>query len=145
MKVHSDEEVVRLANDALYGLSASIFSANYKRAHAIANQMQSGGTVINDWGLAFMCADLPFGGVKISGFGKFNGPEGLKDFCFQRTCVTDRFGIVVPPPKAVLNYPTSAKAFTLAEEAVSIMYALSPIAKVSAVFRLLRRIVTKDF
>jgi len=145
MRVKSDAEVIRLANDANYGLSASIFSANYKRAHAIASKMESGGTVINDWGLAFMCADLPFGGVKISGFGKFNGPEGLRDFCFQRTCVTDRFGIIVPPPKPVLCYPTSPKAHKLAEDFVSILYESSLYAKAQAVGRLGKRVITGDF
>lgn len=145
MKVKSDEEVIQLANDAEYGLSSSIFSANYKRAHAIAEQLESGGTVINDWGLAFMCADLPFGGVKVSGFGKFNGPEGLKDFCTQRTCVTDKFGIVVPPPKAVLNYPTSARAHKLVEDAITMMYVVSPLKKISALLSLGKKVITKDF
>lgn len=53
-----DEEVIKLANESQYGLSCSIFSANYKRAHEIAKKIQSGGTVINDWGLAFMCTGL---------------------------------------------------------------------------------------
>jgi len=145
MKVHSDEEVVKLANDCSYGLSCSIFSANYKRAHKIAEQIESGGTVINDWGLAFMCTDLPFGGVKISGFGKFNGPEGIRDFCYQKTCVTDRFGIVVPPPKAVLSLPTSPNSYKLVIDAVPILYERSIFGKISAVGRLLKRIVTRNF
>eukprot|EP01114_Cavostelium_apophysatum_P012692 TRINITY_DN289_c0_g2_i1.p1 TRINITY_DN289_c0_g2~~TRINITY_DN289_c0_g2_i1.p1 ORF type:complete len:611 (-),score=188.36 TRINITY_DN289_c0_g2_i1:51-1883(-) len=145
MRFNTDEEVIKLANDALYGLSSSVFSANYKRAHAIADKLQSGGTVVNDWGLAYMCTDLPFGGVKVSGFGKFNGPEGLRDFCSQRTCVTDRFGIVIPPPKVVLEYPTRPKAYRLAQDAIKILYTMSPIGKAKAVVSIARRILFKDY
>lgn len=83
MRVSSDEEVIRLMNECSYGLSCSIFSKNYKRAHKIAEQVRAGSVIINDWGLAMLIQDLPIGGVAISGFGKFQGPEGLRDFCFQ--------------------------------------------------------------
>lgn len=53
-------------------------SRNESRALRIGQRIYSGSVVINDWGLAQLVQSLPMGGVKISGFGKFNGPEGLR-------------------------------------------------------------------
>lgn len=49
MRVSSDEEVIKLANDCKYGLSASIFTGNYARGYELAKKIQAGGSVINDW------------------------------------------------------------------------------------------------
>jgi len=144
MKVKSDEEVVRLANDCDYGLSCSVFSRNYARGHKLAKQIEAGCTVINDWGLSMMIQSLPFGGVKLSGFGKFNGPEGIRDFTFQKSYVTDRFGFALPPPDP-LFYPSSPKVHKLVEHFVEIMYARGVMSKVRGTFQLLKKIVSKDF
>jgi len=145
MKVKSDEEAVRVANDSVYGLSCSIFSRNYNRAAAIGEQISAGATIINDWGLAMMVQSLPFGGVKVSGFGKFNGPEGLRDFCYQKAYVTDKYGFSVPAPKQVLCYPTTPGAHKLAVEFIKIVYEQGIGAKTGAVLRLLKKIVTRNF
>jgi len=141
MRVQSDDEAVKLANDSVYGLSCSIFSANYKRAHAIAQRIQAGGTVINDWGVTMMIGSLPFGGLKVSGFGKFNGPEGIRDFCFQKAFITDRFGVIVPPPKQLLCYPTQPGAYKLAVEFIKIIHVQGLLPKVNAVVSLTRKIL----
>jgi delta 1-pyrroline-5-carboxylate dehydrogenase len=144
MKVSSDEEVIQLANDCDYGLGCSVFSKDYNRAYRIAKQIESGMAVVNDWGLSTMVQSLPFGGVKVSGFGKFNGPEGIRDFASQKTFVTDRFGVVLPPPKA-LFYPTSPRVHTLVQYFVGILYASSILDKAKAAATLTKKILTKDF
>jgi acyl-CoA reductase-like NAD-dependent aldehyde dehydrogenase len=144
MKVSSDEEVIKLANDSFYGLGCSVFSKNYQRAYNLAKNIEAGCTVINDWGLSMMIQSLPFGGVKISGFGKFNGPEGIRDFTYQKTYVTDRFGISFPPPKA-LFYPSSPHVHTLVEEFVTILYSQSIFSKIRAIGKLIKKIIKKDF
>ena len=61
----------------LVGLHARIAA----RARRFADALVAGSTVVNDFGLAYMANDLPFGGVRGSGFGRLNGKEGLRACC----------------------------------------------------------------
>ena len=76
----SEEEALQIVNDTEYGLNDAVYSADPDRALAIARRMQSGTVNINNG----MFADpaIPFGGVKQSGYGQENGPEGL-DIYFE--------------------------------------------------------------
>jgi acyl-CoA reductase-like NAD-dependent aldehyde dehydrogenase len=93
MKVSDAEEALRLANDSRYGLSASIFSRDGKRALALAESLESGSVCINDTLTTFIIPDAPMGGVKESGFGHRHGAEGIRKFCRQKTVVIDRLGL----------------------------------------------------
>lgn len=142
MKVRSDEEAVKLANDCNYALGCSIFSSNYERAHKMANSISAGMAAINDWGLSMGVQSLPCGGVKISGFGKFNGPEGLRDFCYQKSLVTDRFRFIVPPPSA-LFFPSPEGVHLFVEEFIRILHGRTVLDKAVAVSNLLKKILSK--
>ncbi len=74
----TEEQVLEYANSTAYGLSASIWSNDIGRCHALARQIQSGLVWINCW----MVRDLrtPFGGIKQSGVGREGGVEALKFF-----------------------------------------------------------------
>ena len=74
----SEEEVLKMANSTQYGLSATVWTSNLKRAHRIANNIHSGIVWVNSW----LVRDLrtPFGGVKASGVGREGGWEALKFF-----------------------------------------------------------------
>jgi len=72
---HTDEEAVRLANDTPYGLAAYIFTTNINRAIYTAENLEYGIIGINDG--APSAAELPFGGMKQSGFGREGGREGI--------------------------------------------------------------------
>lgn len=87
----SDDEAVRLANSTEYALGSSIFSGNAARAHEVARRVVAGMATINDFGVGYLIQSLPFGGTKISGFGRFGGAEGLREFSRQKSVVTDRF------------------------------------------------------
>jgi gamma-glutamyl-gamma-aminobutyraldehyde dehydrogenase len=65
--VQSLEEAVRVANDTRYGLTASVFTSNVKRAHRVARALRAGTVTINCYGEGD--ATTPFGGCKQSGFG----------------------------------------------------------------------------
>ncbi|WP_458116529.1 NAD-dependent succinate-semialdehyde dehydrogenase [Arthrobacter sp. D2-10] len=80
-KVSSDEEALTLANDTPYGLGGAVFSTDEERARAIAQQLNVGMANVNGVGEA---ADLPFGGVKRSGFGRELGPLGMDEFVNKR-------------------------------------------------------------
>jgi gamma-glutamyl-gamma-aminobutyraldehyde dehydrogenase len=65
--VASADEAVRVANDTAYGLAASIFTANLRRAHRMARRIRAGTVTVNCYGEGDITT--PFGGYKQSGFG----------------------------------------------------------------------------
>ena len=78
-RAKSTEDAVRLANDTEYGLSAAIFSRDIGRAIELAKRIDSGichinGPTVHDE------AQMPFGGVKASGYGRFGGKAGVSEF-----------------------------------------------------------------
>ncbi|MEM9986294.1 MAG: aldehyde dehydrogenase [Bacteroidota bacterium] len=75
---HSEEEGLLLANGTPYGLSATIWTQDLKRAHRVAASLEAGIIWVNSW----MVRDLrtPFGGMKQSGLGREGGFEALKFF-----------------------------------------------------------------
>jgi acyl-CoA reductase-like NAD-dependent aldehyde dehydrogenase len=79
LRVESDEEAVRLANDSDYGLSAAVFSRDVSRAMEVAKRIQSGICHINSSTVADE-AQMPFGGVKGSGYGRFGGKAAIEEF-----------------------------------------------------------------
>ncbi|ARD48336.1 betaine-aldehyde dehydrogenase [Sporosarcina sp. P37] len=73
------EEAIQRANDSEYGLAASVWTENVKKAHYIASKLQSGTVWINDFGLEW--ETMPFGGYKQSGIGREMGGEyGLANY-----------------------------------------------------------------
>lgn len=73
-----EREAIALANDSVYGLAATIWTADVGRAHRVATSVESGIAWINCW----LVRDLrtPFGGVKSSGVGREGGFEALRFF-----------------------------------------------------------------
>ena len=74
----TEDEVIEMANSTRYGLSASVWTSDVKRAHRVARKLESGLVWVNTW----MFRDLrtPFGGVKESGVGREGGTDALKFF-----------------------------------------------------------------
>jgi succinate-semialdehyde dehydrogenase / glutarate-semialdehyde dehydrogenase len=77
-RVADADAAVALANDSSYGLGASVHSADVARARAIAERLEVGMVAINE--PSGTAAELPFGGVKRSGFGRELGAEGMGEF-----------------------------------------------------------------
>ncbi len=82
-RVGSDAEALRLANDTPpYGLGGAVFCTDEPRALTVARGLNAGMVGVNA-----MCgdtADLPFGGVRRSGFGRELGPLGMDEFANKR-------------------------------------------------------------
>ncbi len=93
VRVGSDDEAIRMANDSTYGLSASVWSRDDARATAIAKRLDSGSVVINDCGITYGAVEAPFGGRKQSGVGQVNGETGLRGYCYATPIISDRFGM----------------------------------------------------
>jgi vanillin dehydrogenase len=79
MSVDSPDEAVRIANDTEYGLSAAVFSEDVPAALELAQRIESGICHVNDTTVHDE-PQMPFGGVKASGFGRFGGRAALEEF-----------------------------------------------------------------
>jgi aminomuconate-semialdehyde/2-hydroxymuconate-6-semialdehyde dehydrogenase len=78
MPFDTEQEAIELANATAYGLSATVWTENLKRAHRVSHQLKSGIIWVNCW----LYRDLrtPFGGMKQSGVGREGGLEALRFF-----------------------------------------------------------------
>jgi acyl-CoA reductase-like NAD-dependent aldehyde dehydrogenase len=79
IRVKDEDDAVRVANDSEYGLSAAVFSKDIVKALSVAKRIQSGichinGPTVHDEG------QMPFGGVKSSGWGRFGGQAAIAEF-----------------------------------------------------------------
>lgn len=79
MRASGPEEAISIANDCEYGLAAAVFGRDVSRAMAVAQRIESGichinGPTIQDE------PQMPFGGVKASGYGRFGGKAGIEAF-----------------------------------------------------------------
>ncbi|MCU6676875.1 NAD-dependent succinate-semialdehyde dehydrogenase [Leclercia tamurae] len=86
--VKNDDEAVKLANDSHYGLGGAVFSKDIDRAKKMASKIETGMVWIN-W-LTDTAAELPFGGVKRSGYGRELSDLGIKEFVNQKLVVIRR-------------------------------------------------------
>jgi succinate-semialdehyde dehydrogenase/glutarate-semialdehyde dehydrogenase len=77
MTFQSDDEAIRLANDSVYGLTASIFTTDIGRGRRLAEQIEAGTVMINEVVYTHALAPTPWGGVKQSGYGRTHGRLGL--------------------------------------------------------------------
>lgn len=83
--VDNDDEAVALTNDSYYGLGSTIFTGNIERARHMASRLEAGMVYINR--AEDSVAELPFGGIKRSGFGRELGNLGIKEFINQKLVV----------------------------------------------------------
>jgi succinate-semialdehyde dehydrogenase/glutarate-semialdehyde dehydrogenase len=81
-QVSSEDEALELANDTTYGLGGSVFSKDPARAEKLAQRLEVGMANVNT--TAGEGAEIPFGGVKRSGFGRELGPLGMDEFVNKR-------------------------------------------------------------
>ena len=86
-RFRTDDEALAMANLVRYGLSASVWTTNLKRAHTVSQKLQAGTVWVNTWNVRDL--RVPFGGVKESGVGREGGHysldffSNLKNICIQ--------------------------------------------------------------
>lgn len=82
-----EEDAIRIANDTVFGLNASVFTHDVERARAVSRRLRAGTVGQNgnraDFGIGF-------GGVKQSGIGREGGVAGLLPYLENKTVVLDR-------------------------------------------------------
>ncbi|MGO9310717.1 MAG: aldehyde dehydrogenase family protein [Spirochaetia bacterium] len=89
-KVRDESEAVARANDSVYGLTASVWSGNRRRARRVASRIRAGAVTLNDHLISFGMAETPWGGFGQSGIGRTHGALGFEEMTQPRVIVDDR-------------------------------------------------------
>lgn len=142
MPCESDEDALRIANAAPYGLGSSIFTRDVKQGHRMARQLRVGMCNINDFAVNYLCQSLPFGGIGESGFDRFGGVEGLRGNCLVRAMTVDRLpNLIQTDIPAILQYPTrgAVKSATFCANLIRMIYATNWSTKASSALRLAKQ------
>nr|WP_269779557.1 succinic semialdehyde dehydrogenase [Propioniciclava soli] len=86
-----EDEAVDLANDSVHGLNASVWTADQRRGRALASRIRTGTVNVNEAiGATFASMAAPMGGMRDSGLGRRQGPEGLLRFTETQAVGTQR-------------------------------------------------------
>lgn len=85
--VKDDSEAIKIANDTKYGLGASVWTKSRKRSERFIEELESGSVFVNS--IVKSNPRLPFGGIKMSGFGRELSSYGLKEFVNIKTVVVE--------------------------------------------------------
>ena len=136
VKNDSDEEAIRLANSTSYGLGATVYSGNPARANKIAAKIRSGMIGVNAYGLNYLVQSLPFGGVGVSGLGRFQGAEGLRELCLSRSMVTDVLpflSVPTPTPKPI-QFPLASNASDVVKGVIALQFGETMLDKAKGLF-----------
>lgn len=85
----TDMEAIDLVNDSAFGLGVSIFTQDFDRAQAMVSQFEDGAVFVNE--LVKSDPRLPFGGTKISGYGRELSEDGIKEFVNRKTVYFNKY------------------------------------------------------
>ncbi|MBI4957237.1 MAG: aldehyde dehydrogenase family protein [Myxococcales bacterium] len=137
VRVADEAEAIATANATRFGLSATVMTRDRARAERMARAIVAGGTSVNDFGLTYMAMDLPFGGVRNSGFGRLNGREGLRACTNPKAVLYDRLPFGMPAKL----YPVGRFDYELARSAIQALYAPGLGKKLAGAWQALRTVV----
>ena len=105
MRALSVQDAVTIANSTPFALGASVFGTSQRDLNAVVRGVKAGVVSVNDFAVTY-AVQLPFGGVKGSGYGRFAGEEGLRGICNIKSVTRDRFpGLISTSIPRALDYP----------------------------------------
>jgi acyl-CoA reductase-like NAD-dependent aldehyde dehydrogenase len=112
IKVADEAEAIRLANDSVFALSASVWTRDLDRGRRVARLLEAGAVNINDVMANGFCFAVPMGGWKESGLGaRFGGRAGILKYCRAQAVTAPR----LPTPSIeVMWYPATRRGVGLA-------------------------------
>lgn len=114
----SEEEVLALANNTPFGLSASVWGSDKAQLERVARALECGAVSVNNVMITEGNPDLPFGGTKASGYGRQKGAEGLLGYTRSKSVIYD-----ADSGKTEANwYPYTRQKYRLFSELVEILF-----------------------
>lgn len=133
----TDEQGIEIANNSEFGLGGSIFTTNKKKGFELTKKFKTGNVAINDFATFYVC-QLPFGGIKGSGYGKFGGEEGLRGLCNEKSVCFDKSKFISTSIPGVIDYPikNGIRAWSFVSSMNKAAYDYSLFERVKAIYRL---------
>jgi acyl-CoA reductase-like NAD-dependent aldehyde dehydrogenase len=118
MRVADVEEAVRLANDSVYGLQASVWTRDTARGEEIARRLESGVVCVNAAQVNYYALNLPMGGWKASGLSARHGAGGIRKYCRVQSLLVSGFG----PRRELYMFPYRAGVTSMFTRLYRVMY-----------------------
>ncbi|MFO8058643.1 MAG: aldehyde dehydrogenase family protein [bacterium] len=119
------QEAIDLVNRGEYGLSGAVYSSDMEEARAIAGKIKTGSINVNDCLITYAVPDLPFGGAKNSGVGRYHGRLGLQNFCEIKSITEYKGGLEKEP----FYYPMAPDLEGLLKNGMQAMFSRNPFKK----------------
>jgi acyl-CoA reductase-like NAD-dependent aldehyde dehydrogenase len=134
IRVRDEAHALEVANGTPYGLGATVMTKDPKRARRMSEQLDVGQVSVNEFALTYMSSELPFGGVRGSGYGRLNGREGLRGCTNTKAVLDDLLPLHVPAKV----FPVSENGVTVAREVIRVLYERSVSGRVNAATQLVK-------
>ncbi|CAL3964167.1 unnamed protein product [Diplocarpon coronariae] len=141
MKAENAEEACRIANAPDFGLGASIFGAPGYIVDGVIRNLKTGMVSVNDFAV-YYAVQLPFGGQRGSGYGRFAGEEGLRGLCNIKAVCEDRlfwagFKTAIP---SQIHYPIpdTMKGYEFTRAVVEVGYGVGLWEKIKGLKRMIK-------
>jgi aldehyde dehydrogenase (NAD+) len=90
IRFRDEDDAVRIGNDSPHGLAAGVWTRDLQRAHRVTRRLQVGTVWLNAYRVVNF--DVPFGGYKMSGYGRENGAEGLREYLHTKSVWVEMSG-----------------------------------------------------
>jgi acyl-CoA reductase-like NAD-dependent aldehyde dehydrogenase len=143
MRAKNPEEACQIANAPNFGLGASVFGQYDWAVENTIRNLKTGMVAVNDFA-AFYAVQLPFGGMRGSGYGRFAGEEGLRGLCNIKSICEDRWGwagVKTAIPKQIrYPVPETTKGFKFASYVVEVGYGLGLMGRIKGLRGLLKNL-----
>ena len=94
MTFKTEDEAIELANDSIYGLTASVWTKNIAKGRRLAERIEAGTVMVNEVVYTHGIAQTPWGGVKDSGYGRTHGRMGLLELVHPQHIHVNRFSFL---------------------------------------------------
>ncbi|HEX2205685.1 MAG TPA: aldehyde dehydrogenase family protein [Longimicrobium sp.] len=116
VRVRDEEEAVRVANAERFGLNASVWTRSRARGRRIAARLAAGMVMVDDVLMNFAMPEMPYGGVRASGFGRMMGDEGLLEFSVVKAVAETRVAL----RRELFWFPYSTSRYDLLRRAAKV-------------------------
>jgi len=134
-KVRDESEAVARANDSIYGLSASVWSRNRRRARRVAALLRAGTIMVNDHLMSHGMAETPWGGFGQSGIGRSHGALGFEEMTQPRVIVDD---LMHRAPRNMWWYPHDKSVYEGLKGAMVALHGRGLFRRIGGLGRLVR-------